>query len=133
MSGDKYLNESLRWNERVSSLVSHLLVGLILTCLMITLVQFGEYLLPTWNGGYLPWATFVIALEAMYTKRAARSISILSREWATYRGVELVVLLLALRVLLFCWASQPGQAWVWTPGSGISLATFSAENILLQP
>ncbi|HEY5571383.1 MAG TPA: DUF4129 domain-containing protein [Anaerolineales bacterium] len=101
MSGDKYLNESLRWNERVSSRVSHLLVGLMLTCLMITLVQFGEYLFPTWNGGYLPWATFVIALEAMYTKRAARNILILSREWAIYRGVELVVLLLALRVLLF--------------------------------
>jgi hypothetical protein len=110
------LRESLRWNERVSSLVSHLLVGLMLTCLMITLVQFGEYLFPTWNGGYLPWATFVIALEAMYTKRAARSLLILSREWLIYRGVELVVLLLALRVILFLLGepARPGMdlgAW----------------------
>jgi hypothetical protein len=108
---DSNLQESTRWNEKVASLASHGLVGLMLTCVMITLVQFGQYLLPSWRGGYLPWATLVVSLEAMYTKREARRLSLFSPEWLVYRGVELVVLFLGLKIFLYL-LSEPAQLWM---------------------
>lgn len=105
------LKESIRWNEKVATFVSHWLVSLMLTCVMITLVQFGEYLFPNWQGGYLPWVALVVALEAMYTKREARRLNLFSLEWVVYRGVELVVLFLGLKLILYL-LREPAQLWI---------------------
>lgn len=105
------LHESIRWNERVAIFVSHWLVGLMLTCLMITLVQFGVYLFPSWRGGFLPWVTLVVSFEAMYTKREARRLNLFSPEWMVYRGVELVVLFFGLKILLYL-LREPARLWV---------------------
>lgn len=105
------LKESARWNERVATFVSHSLVSLMLTCLMITLTQFGEYLFPTWQGDHLPWMALVVALESMYTKREAHKLDLFSLEWVVYRGAELVVLLLGLKLFLYL-LRGPGQLWI---------------------
>lgn len=102
------LVESLRLNERLSILASHLLAGLMLTCFSISIVQLGSRLAPGWDGRYLPWVTFVVSLEAMYSKRATRSMMVLSKEWAVYRGAEFVVLLAGLKALLYV-IRDPGR------------------------
>lgn len=109
MSGPGF-REAIRLNERVSTLASHLLVCAMLACAMITLVEFGHYLVPDWRAGYLPWVTIVFCLDAMYTKRAIRKIALFSLEWAIFRGVEIVVLLLGLKVLLYL-IRGPAQLW----------------------
>jgi hypothetical protein len=95
------LLESLNINERLSILVSHLLVSLMITCFSISIVQVLNRLSPGWDGWYLPWVTLVVSLEAMYSKRASRKLAVLSKEWALFRGAELVVLLAGLKLLLY--------------------------------
>lgn len=111
MVNNSHLLASIRWNEKVATLASHGMVALMLTCAMITLVEFGEYLLPNWQGGFLPWVTLAVSLEAMYTKREARRLSLFSPEWVVYRGAELVVLLLGLKIFLYL-LREPAQLWI---------------------
>ncbi|HEX9618249.1 MAG TPA: hypothetical protein VGA03_12625, partial [Anaerolineales bacterium] len=102
------LVESLRVNERLWILAGHLLVSLMITCFSITVVQVGNRLAPNWDGRYLPWVTLVVSLEAMYTKRATRKLAVLSREWVLYRGAEMVVLLIGVKILLYA-IREPGK------------------------
>jgi hypothetical protein len=123
--------KSIRWNERVSTLASHLLVSLMLACVMVTLVQFGHYLVPSWRAGYLPWVTLLVSLDAMYTKRAVRGIVLFSLEWVIYRGVEIVVLLLGLKVLLYL-IHGPAQLWLDLAGGPVEFFAnfFSGEYLI---
>jgi hypothetical protein len=95
------LVESLRINERLSLLASHLLVSLMMVSLTMGIVQIGNRLAPNWDGRYLPWVALVVSLEAMYSKRATRRLSLLSQEWVIYRVAEAVLLLVGLKVLLY--------------------------------
>ena len=123
--------KSIRWNERVSTLVSHLMVSLMLACVMITLVQFGRYLVPNWRAGYLPWVTLLVSLDAMYTKRAVRKISLFSLEWVIYRGVEIVVLLVGLKILLYL-IRAPAQLWLDLAGGPVAFfENFFGDEYLL--
>jgi hypothetical protein len=125
------LRKSIRWNERVSMLASHLLVSVMLACVMITVVQFGHYLVPDWRAGYLPWVTLVICLDAMYTKRAVRGIALFSLEWIIYRGVEIVVLLVGLKILLYL-IRAPAQLWLDLAGGPVTFFAnfFSGEYLI---
>jgi hypothetical protein len=104
------LVESLRINERLSILVSHLLVALMLTSFSIAIVQVGNRFMPGWDGGYLPWVAFIVTIEAMYSKRATRNLALLSRDWVTYRGAEMILLLVGLKALLYA-IRDPSQLW----------------------
>jgi hypothetical protein len=125
------LVESLRINERLSILASHLMASLMITCLSISVVQMGNRVAPGWDGRYLPWVAFVVSLEAMYSKRATRKLAVLSKEWAIYRGAELVVLLAGLKVLLYA-IREPSRLFAdiasW-PGN--FFATFFSGEYLL--
>lgn len=99
--GTGEVREPNQWNEKIATFANYCLISAMMTCIAISLVQFGEYVFPVWQGDYLPWVIFGVALEATYTTRGARKLAVLSPEWLIYRGVELVVILFALRVGLF--------------------------------
>jgi hypothetical protein len=104
------LLDTLQFNERLSVLFSHLLVSLMLTTFTIGLVLVGNRLLQGWDGRYLPWIAFVVSMEALYSKRATRSLALLSREWIVYRGAEMFLLLAGTKLLLYA-IQEPAQLW----------------------
>ncbi len=98
---DMHIRQSFITNERVAILVTNLLVSAMLTCFMISLTQFAQVLAPNWENWYLPLIAFLVSLDALYTKRATRNLTVPSLEWLVFRVSELVVILLAVKVLLY--------------------------------
>ena len=97
-------NESTDQNkylDRYSLSVFYLLVGGMMSCVVISIVNLGQFVLPTWNGTYLVLAGFIISIEGMYSQRFARRLNLLEPEWILYRGSELVVILLFTSLLYF--------------------------------
>jgi hypothetical protein len=91
----------LRSNERYTMLVSHLLVLAMAMCVVALFIQFGQRLVPGWSAGYLYVVTFLVALEAMYSRRTLYRVMPLSITWFRHRVAEWVVILVALKALLY--------------------------------
>lgn len=98
---DITLAERFLTNQRLTTLVFHLLAGLMLACLTVTVIQVAEYLFPQWNGDYLVTLSFLVALEAMYARRAIQRYDMFSRERLLYRVTEWVVLLLLIKLVIY--------------------------------
>jgi hypothetical protein len=103
-----------RRNERLASLVNHLVVALMLACAIGVMVTMGEYLLPPWKGGYLVGFCFLVVVESMVTYRQARQLSLFSLELLIFRAAELVVILICFKLLLY-FIHGIGQLWVDIP------------------
>ena len=89
------------WNERVAAVISHVfLVGMMVT-IAVSAVQFGQRLYPGWDGRYLPWMTIVITLGAVLGKRYLQRIGAFQGDWIVYRGAELVVLVVCIRLWIY--------------------------------
>ena len=97
----KDLSESIESIERWSTLISHVLVSIMLACVAASIAQFGSRLSPGWNGSFLPWVILVISFEAMHSKRVSSRLALFGAEWFTFRGVEIVVLMIFLKALLY--------------------------------
>jgi hypothetical protein len=99
--GSERLRQQVRFpqNERWAMILSHLIVSLMMMCLTYALAAFFvQYdhsinpLLPVW-GGILTW-------EAFLAFRVSRSKPVFSSDWLLARGVEWVVVLVAIKVVL---------------------------------
>ena len=104
----KELSESVGSIERWSTLISHVLVSIMLACVAASIAQLGSRMSPGWDGRFLPWVILVISFEAMHSKRISNRLTLFSPEWFTFRGVEIVVLLILLKALLYL-VSGPAQ------------------------
>ncbi len=101
----------LRSNERNAILVSHLLVLAMAMCVVALFIQFGQRLVPGWNAGYMVGVTLLVALEAMYSRRTLYRVMPLSLTWFRHRIAEWVVILVALKALLYLLRGTE-QFWV---------------------
>jgi hypothetical protein len=108
------LNETFRWNDRLATITHHIIASLMICCVVISLIQFVEYLIPAFHGGYLVVVCWLIALESMYSHRVTKSESVLSPEWLLYRGTEWVVLLIALKIVIYA-VRDFSQVWLDIP------------------
>lgn len=95
------LRQDYAWNERFTVFVQHLLICLMLACALVSIVRFGRFLVPSWNGAYLVPVIFLLCLEAMLTQRLVRRAGFLSGEWLRYRLAEWVVLLVGLKLVIY--------------------------------
>jgi hypothetical protein len=95
------LADLFRKNERLATFVTHLIVALMLGSVAVSVVQFGEYLAPGWDGAYLVPLSVLIALESMYSRRKIRHAGFFSREYIIYRITELVLLFLGVKLVLY--------------------------------
>lgn len=102
--------QSDRWNVLSSMWVSYFLVAVMLVCMALTVKQFGERLLPAWDGGYLPWFGALICVEALISARLTKKLAALSPEWIGYRIGEWVVIAIVLKVALYL-STIPMTAW----------------------
>jgi hypothetical protein len=100
MSEDN-LAQRFQKNERLTTFVTHLIVALMLGSVAVSVVQFGEYLAPGWNGAYLVPLSVLVALEAMYSRRKIRHAGFFSREYIFYRLTEFVLLFLGIKLVLY--------------------------------
>lgn len=101
-------------NERRTTLLHHLIASLMLGCMVMVIVQFGEALVFHWEGDFLGPLGVLVALEGMYSRRFVRQYDTLSREWLLYRLTEWVVILAGLKLLIYLltgieqlWADLP--------------------------
>ena len=103
-----------RWNDRLATLINHLLVSLMLASVVVTITQLVEYLSPGWKGTYLVVAVFIFTLEGMYTRRLMEHEFVFSREWFLFRGTEWIVIIVLLKLVIYAvrgfdrlWADIP--------------------------
>ena len=91
------VSEKVESSQRITQAASFLLVSAMLACFTLSLVQVGELILSDWQGDYLVWLAFFVALEAMYSqRRLERTTSFFEPEYIAYRAAELVVILILL-------------------------------------
>jgi hypothetical protein len=107
---DHDIKASFSWNERVSSVFNHLLVGVMMVCFAVVVTQFTKRLMPILGLDYLPLICFVVAMDAQYTKRVAKKYTLLSREWALFRIGEIIILIVGLRMFV---SLQSGPESLW--------------------
>lgn len=115
-------------SERISILVSFVLVSAMLVCLVISFVQLGELVILGWHGGYLIPLGFGVALFSMYSARAARRLSFPEGEWWLYYLTGWVVILVALKLAYYTangFALLPGDLVLW--GDDFARYFFNSE------
>jgi hypothetical protein len=88
-------------DDRFYLLAGHLILSLMLTCMVASLVQLGGFFLVGFNGAYLVGLAFLISLEALLSRRILKGSSIFDPEWQIFRGTELVVILLAVKLAYY--------------------------------
>lgn len=101
----------LRSNERNAIVLSHLLVLAMAMCVVALFIQFGQRLVPGWDAGYMVVVAFLVGLEAIYSKRTLYRVMPLSATWFKHRTAEWVVILVALKALLYLMRGVD-QFWV---------------------
>ncbi len=122
--------EPARLNLLTSVWVSSALVIVMQVCLAVTVQQFGERLLPAWDGSFLPWFGALICIEAMISARSTRNLPTLSPEWFGYRIGEWVILAIALKIVLYLTA-VPLDGWIALENLRISfIANFFSGEFL---
>jgi hypothetical protein len=105
------LSALFRRNERLTTLLAHAIVGLMLACAAVSIVQLGEYLLPNWHGTYLVFLSLIVSLEAMVSHRMMKGIYFFTPEWVLYRASEWIVILIGLKLALYA-VNGFGPLWL---------------------
>jgi hypothetical protein len=95
------INTSFSWNERISSVFNHLLVGLMMFCFALVVSQFIKRLFPLTGLEYLPLICLIVAMDAQYTKRFINKYTLFSKEWAFFRIGEFIILIVGLRIFVY--------------------------------
>lgn len=89
------------WSRHIPALADGLAVATMMLCLAGSAWLALERFAPNWNGAYLLWVSFTVSLEAQIARRIRQSAMTFSREWLLLLMTEWVVLLTALKVLLY--------------------------------
>lgn len=98
---DQNLPFLYRQNERLFIVVNHLIMTLMLSCVVITIVQFTEYVAASWSGTYLVGFCFLVTLETIYSQRRMKKLRITGQELFFYRTTEIVAILILLKLVLY--------------------------------
>jgi hypothetical protein len=80
--------------------VHSILVSLMLLLMVVSIIQLGEYIFPSWNGDYLIWLSLFVSIEAQYSKRMLDHRADF-KEKVLYRLAEWVVLIVGIKLLIY--------------------------------
>ena len=72
---------------------------LLLAALAVGVVQFGEHVIPSWQGGYLVWTSLLVAVEAVLTRHTTQDYEL--RERIIFRVSEWAALIILLKIILY--------------------------------
>jgi hypothetical protein len=88
-------------DDRFHILAGQLILSVMLTCMVVSVVQVGELIFQGFNGAYLVGLGFLVSIEAILSHRAIKGSSMFDPEWLLFRGTELVVILLAVKLAYY--------------------------------
>jgi hypothetical protein len=89
----------------------YFLISLMVFCFSFIVIQTINRLNPAWNGNYLLIIGFLITLLSLYSHRYTREFAFLTREWMLYNVSEWVIILIALKALLYL-VNDPSQFFI---------------------
>lgn len=81
--------------------INYLIIGLMMVCITAVMLQVPQRVFPEWKGDYLLVLSFLIALEALFSRRIAENLSEFSLEWILHRTTEWVVILVVVKGLMY--------------------------------
>ena len=93
--------EPLQVGREAPVLFNYLITSVMMVCVAAALTGLIRTLIADWNETYLLVVCFIVSFETLYAMRATRRVSFPSRAWFTYRGTELVAILVLLKLLLY--------------------------------
>ncbi len=110
----KSLFETFQISQRFSNWAFKLLISLMMVCLAISVMQFGERLAAgqNWNGWYLPVFTWLVSMEAMITSSKVKDLDANPR--ILYHVSEWVIFAILLKVFHYLIVG-PDQLWIDLP------------------
>jgi hypothetical protein len=127
------MRDAIRWNDRLTILVSYFLVAGMMACVAVALVQLGQIFTPEWDGGFLVYFVFLITLEVMFSYRYLKNerLTYPDAEWFIYRLTEWVFILIMARAVLY---ARVGFGQFWTDissGRESFLLNFFSDEYLV--
>jgi hypothetical protein len=87
-------------NRKVFRLISHTLVFLMMVCVVMTIGNLIQLVLPHWHSGIIVGILLFIVVDRLYTYRQLKSLTPLSSEWAMAVGAQWILIVLVIRFLL---------------------------------
>ena len=97
-------------------LFNYLITSVMMVCVAAAITGLFKSFAPTWNDTFVLVMCFIVSLETLYTARATRRKSVFSKSWFTYRGTELVTILIVLKLLFYAlhgWAQLLTDIPLW--------------------
>ncbi len=110
----KSLFETIQISQRFSDWAFKLLISLMMVCLAISVMQFGDRLAygRNWSGWYLPVITWLVSIEAMLTKGKLKELDTNPR--LLYHASEWIIFAILLKVFHYVIVG-PDQLWIDLP------------------
>lgn len=87
--------------DRTFVLAGHLILSLMLVCATVSVVQLGQLFFSGFKGAYLVVLSFLVSIEAFISRRFLKGSSVFDPEWLIFRGTELVVILLSVKLAYY--------------------------------
>lgn len=110
-------------------------IGGMIACIVLSVVALARLFVPAWNGTYLVVGCVLIALEANYSYRLIRARRLQGAEMLRFRGVELAMLFILLKIGSYVgdsWSHVLAdvQTWLRQPQSLLTLENFFAFGLV---
>src|SRR5215208_377352 len=87
-------------NQKVFRALSYVLLFLMMACIVLTIGNLIENVVPGWHSGLIAGALLFIVMDRLYTYRQLKSLTPLSSEWVIALDAQWIVIVLLIRLLL---------------------------------
>jgi len=85
-------------NPWVENLFRPLAIGVMFGCIALSLVSLVRLLFPDWDGTFLVVGCVLVALEANYSYRLVRAMSLRGGDLLRFRAIEIVMFFILLKI-----------------------------------
>ena len=124
----KNLQKNFLANRRLSFIAGQIIICIMIGCVGITFVFFGERMAPGWNGAYLAWFFLAISLETIISRNTSRSLS--GRDKWIFLASEFIFIAILIKILLY-FLYGFSQILIDVPKWQADLSTFFSPEFLL--
>lgn len=85
-------------DERRIVIVSYIVAALMLACVSVSFLQIFELFIREFSGDYLMPVSFLIAFEALYSRRYLKNLYFTDPSWIGYRLAEIILIVLLVKL-----------------------------------
>lgn len=95
----KNLQKNFLVNRKLSLIAGQFIICIMMACVGITFVDFGQRMSPGWNGSYLAWFFLAVSLETILSRNITRSLT--GRDKVIFLASEFVFIAILIKILLY--------------------------------